>query len=379
MAATAALGARVGSAAQQQAPPAAAPKPGAPKRGGQGGIGAHPDPFPGLASKSTVSLVRGEDRRKNAYEALMAIDDQIKPKLKRKKYVIIKPNNVTTTNQLGATHADAMRGILDYLAPRFKGPIIIAESSAGNTMQGFENFKYPALVTEFKKQKVSLLDFNAEEKYVLQPLIDFNIHVVPVRLAARLLDPDAFVMGSGILKTHNVAIVTLSVKNMVVGAPLHQPPNATTRWNDKRRYHAGIRQSNYNFFLTAQKLSANWGATIIDGFEGMEGNGPSSGTPVPHRICIASTDYIAADRVGAEVMGVDPTWLGWLKFSSDAGVGQGDLSKIDIRGNAQVASVVRKYRMHADIERELLWQGPMQELPPNLGYTRPLCDLPEYA
>ena len=78
------------------------------------------------------------------------------PKLKRKKYVLIKPNNVTTTNQLGATHADALRGILDYLAPRFKGPVIIAESSAGNTMQGFDNFKYPALTKEYKK--VSLLD-----------------------------------------------------------------------------------------------------------------------------------------------------------------------------------------------------------------------------
>ena len=342
-------------------------------------MGAHPDPFPGLPTKSTVSLIQGEDRRKNAYEALMAIDDQIKPKLKRKKYVIIKPNNVTTTNQLGATHADAMRGILDYLAPRFKGPIIIAESSAGDTMSGFENFKYPALVSEFKKQKVSLLDFNAEEKYVLQPLIDYNIHVVPVRLAARLLDPDAFVMGSAILKTHNVAIVTLSVKNMVVGAPLHQPPKATTRWNDKRRYHAGIRQSNYNFYLTAQKLSTNWGATIVDGYEGMEGNGPSSGTPVPHRICIASTDYIAADRVGAEVMGVDASWLGWLKFSSDTGVGQGDLAKIDLRGNAQIAAVTRKYRMHADVERELQWRGPMEELPPNLGWTRPIFEHPEFA
>ncbi len=376
VAASAALTATVGAAQQQ--PAADAPKPAAPKKP-QGGVTPHPDPFPGLASRSVVSLVQGEDRRKMAYESLMAIDDQIKPRMRNKKYVIIKPNNVTTTNQLGATHADAIRGILDYLAPRFKGPVIIGESSAGDTMTGFENFKYPALVSEFKKQRVSLLDFNAEEKYVLQPLIDYNIHVVPVRLAARLLDPDAFVMGAAIIKTHNVAIVTLAVKNMVVGAPLHQPPKATVRWNDKRRYHAGIRQSNYNFFLTAQKLSTNWGATIIDGFEGMEGNGPASGTPVPHRVCLASTDYFAADRVGAELMGVDANWLGWLKFSGEVGLGQWDLAKIDIRGNARLADVQRKYRMHADIERQLLWQGPMQEMPPNLGWRRPIFEHPEFA
>ena len=92
--------------------------------------------------RSVVSLVKGEERRKTVAQALEAIDDQIKPVLKRKKYVLIKPNNVSTTNQLAATHADTLHGILDYLAPRFKGPVIVAESSAGHTMEGFDNFKY---------------------------------------------------------------------------------------------------------------------------------------------------------------------------------------------------------------------------------------------
>ena len=306
MLAGAAAGAMLGSryaSAQQPQPPKPAPKP-----GGNRGLSGNPEPFPALQTRSTVSLVHGEDRRKNAYEALLAIDEQIKPRLKRKKYVIIKVNNVTTTNQLGASHADAMRGMLDYLAPRFKGPVMIAESSAGNTMQGFDNFKYPALTKEYKK--VSLLDFNEEAKYVLLPLIDYDIHVAPVRLAARLVDPDAFVFGAACMKTHNIAVITLSMKNMILGAPLHQAPKETTRWNDKRRYHVGIRQSMYNMFLTAQRLQPNWGATIIDGFEGMEGNGPGSGTPVASRLAIASTDYVAADRVGAECMGVDPELAG---------------------------------------------------------------------
>ena len=36
---------------------------------------------------------------------------------------------------------------------------------------------------------------------------------------------------------------------------------------------------------------------MIDGFEGIEGAGPASGTPVASRVALASTDYIAADRV----------------------------------------------------------------------------------
>src|SRR5581483_8151076 len=54
------------------------------------------------ASTSAVSLINGEDRRKIVHDALEAIDDQIRPALKRKKYVTIKPNNVSTVNQLAA-------------------------------------------------------------------------------------------------------------------------------------------------------------------------------------------------------------------------------------------------------------------------------------
>jgi hypothetical protein len=86
--------------------------------------------------RAKVALVHGEDRRKNVYEALLAIDDQVQAGLRHKKYVVIKPNNVSTTNQLAATHVDAISGVLDYLAPRFRGPVIIAESSARDTLDG---------------------------------------------------------------------------------------------------------------------------------------------------------------------------------------------------------------------------------------------------
>jgi uncharacterized protein (DUF362 family) len=153
---------------------------------------------------------------------------------------------------------------------------------------------------------------------------------------------------------------------MVLGAPLHQAPKETPRWNDKRKYHTGIRQTHYNMLLTAQKLRPYWGVALLDGYEGMEGNGPSSGTPVASRIAIASTDYIAADRVGVECMGINPAWPGYLNYCGQLGLGNYDISKIDVIG-AKIADVQKKYRMHADIERELQWMGEMKDLPPKLG------------
>lgn len=325
-----------------------------------------PDPLLARNQRSLVSLVTGNQRRTNAYNALRAIDKQLAPALKKKKYVLIKPNNVSTVNQLAATNLDALRGMLDYFSERFHGPVVIAESSAGETLEGFEHFQYGHLVSEYPRQRIELIDLNKEAKYELLPVLDADLHMTPVRLAARLFDPDAFVMCSAVLKTHNTVVATLSVKNMALGAPLHQAPKETKEWNDKRKYHVGIRQTHYNMMLTAQKLQPFWGATLIDGFEGMEGNGPTSGTPVSSRLAIASTDFLAADRVGVEVMGINPIWIGYLLYCWQAGLGQYDLSNIDIEGE-KLASVRKDYKLHNDIERELQWMGPMLDVPPKVG------------
>ncbi len=87
---------------------------------------------------------------------------------------------------------------------------------------------------------------------------------------------------------------------------------------------------------------------------------------MPSRIAIASTDYVAADRVGIEAMGIDASWIGYLQFCGRAGLGESDLSRIDIRG-AKLADVTRKYKMHDDIERELRWMGPLKDVPERLG------------
>jgi hypothetical protein len=64
--------------------------------------------------RSLVTVRTGEERRRIVREALEGIDSQIRSSWKAKKYVLIKPNNVSTQNQLASTHVDTLRGILDY-------------------------------------------------------------------------------------------------------------------------------------------------------------------------------------------------------------------------------------------------------------------------
>ena len=324
-----------------------------------------PAPIVPVERRSTVSLVKGENRRKMVYEALMGIDAELRPALGRKKYVLIKPNLTSVTIQLASTHADTIRGILDYLAPRFKGPVVIAESASGDTMQGYENFKYNELVNEFRSQKISIIDLNDEALYVPTAILTYNVHPQMIRMAKRLLDPDAFIINPCIPKMHNAVVMTAAVKNMVVGGTLRSG-RKDTRWTDKQKFHAGPHQMNYNLLLVAQKMAPFWGATVVDGYEGMEGDGPVSGQPVPHRIAFASLDYIAADRVATELMGIDPTWVGYVQYCEQFGLGNYDIAKIDVRGET-IAALKKPYRLHPNINLHMQWMGP---LTPDPGFGR---------
>src|ERR1017187_3116230 len=150
------------------------------------------------AAPSVVSLTRGESRRANVFEALTAIDQQIQPVLKTKKSVAIKVNNVSTVNQLAATHADSIHGILDYLAPRFQGPVYIVESAADDTLEGFDNFKYAQLVADRKPQEVELIDLNREAKFKVVAMLDYDLHAKSARMAARLFDPETYIFCASI-------------------------------------------------------------------------------------------------------------------------------------------------------------------------------------
>lgn len=325
----------------------------------------YPAPVPATpiypyANRSPVSLVKGDNRRKNVLDALLAMDREVRPAMARKKYVLIKVNNVNTKRQLAATHVDAVRGIMDYVAPRFKGPVVIAESSSGDTLEGFDNYKYAQVVPEYKSSKITLVDLNREQKFEVFNIVDTNIRPTPVRLALRLQDPDAFIISAAMLKTHDSVVATGSVKNMVMGSPIHNPPTETTRWSDKILMHAGsigkfnAHAMNYNLATVAKHIRPAWGVSVIDGFEGMEGDGPVGGDPVVMQVALAGTDFLAVDRVCLETMGIPAHAVGYLQYAAQLGVGQFDLAKIDIRGE-KPESVKKTFKLHKTADYQLGW------------------------
>jgi len=315
--------------------------------------------------QSTAALVKGDTRTDNVLKALKLIEPDIRKGLARKKRVVIKPNMVGTNVQLCASHADCLEGILEFLKPLVKEDIIIAESAAGApAAEGYENYGYYRLK---KKYKVRFLDLD-DEPFSIRYAIDQRFYPQAVRFSQLLLDPHTYVISSAIPKTHDRAVVTLSLKNIVFGAAIKDKgfrwgPAGFGKKNDKPIVHGGPSNEgiHFNLFMLAKELHPD--LAVIDGFQGMEGDGPMGGTPVDHRVAIASTDWLAADRIAVELMGFDFGKVGYLSFSAKAGLGQGDLARIEILGE-KVADHILKYRPHRTVDQQYRWiEGPQVTWP----------------
>jgi uncharacterized protein (DUF362 family) len=105
---------------------------------------------------------------------------------------------------------------------------------------------------------------------------------------------------------------------------------------------------------------------IIDGLEGMEGNGPISGTPVDHRIAMASFDPVAMDSMAVRLMGIPLEDVGYLNYLAAAGIGNIDRDKIDIIGGKDPDKSIITYKLSTNIKTQLEWKDPLPT-PPRPG------------
>jgi uncharacterized protein (DUF362 family) len=309
---------------------------------------------------SSVAITTGDNRADLAFRALRPYAKQIRQAIGN-RCVVLKPNNVSIDIPLCATHVDTLEGILEFLKSiRKLDNVVIAESAAnGPTFDGFENYKYFGLANKYP---VKFVDLDQEGSEVLYVFDERDFRPRPVRFSRVLLNPDSYIVSVARFKTHDRTVVTLSLKNIVFGAPVKDPGytfgknrKEGTR-SDKSIVHgSGFRGINYNLYDLAPRLHPH--LAVIDGFEGMEGNGPNNGTPVDHRVCVVSTDWLAADRVAVELMGVDFAKIGYLNYCAQTGSGVADLSKIEIVGES-ISNHIKIYKLSNNIEKQLIWMKP---------------------
>jgi len=332
-------------------------------------------------NSSAVALVKGPDRYGNIREALALLGDNA---VCGKKH-IVKPNFVSTKVQLAATHRDAVKAVVDHVRTESGYPVVIAEgAAASDTFEGYEHFGFTELAEGYGD--VQLFDLNRDH-YETFTLYDEELRPQSFRIAKTVLESDHRISLT-IPKTHDTAVVTLSLKNMVVGSLIRDmgfnlmnlvgtaaeriislvpsclkpmfsfqalSRTGITKFSgsDKVRLHQGYLRLHLFLYQLARIIPPH--LCVLDGFAAMEGNGPVSGNKVDWGVAVAGTDGVAVDTVAAHLMGFDPKSIGYLSFCSQDGLGEGNIEAIRIMGSP-LEECRYPFKPHQSYQAQLSWQ-----------------------
>jgi uncharacterized protein (DUF362 family) len=238
--------------------------------------------------------------------------------------VLLKPNictvgagflppfgTVTTTNVIEGTILALKEHGIDKISI---GEGTVLDELGTNTMKGYKWIQYDKLA---KRYGVELIDFNAG------PYSKVMSEDVPIEVAEAALETDFFI-NVPVLKTHTDTRVSLASKNL----------KGCMSMKSKKYFHGEAGTLHYHISRLMEVVPQH--LTIIDGIYAMErGPDPTVGTGYPKGIVVASTDFLAADAVGARLLGGEPIEVEHLRLFAERN-GRMDVlqdrEKVEIRG-----------------------------------------------
>lgn len=236
--------------------------------------------------------------------------------------VYIKPNAVHFTPH---THTDpaVLEALLSYLHEHGYYSLGVMESSTGGnfTRLVFKVIGYTEICRRYGARAVYL----DENPTVEVGLCDGTRARIPRFLHDEILSRgENFYLGLPKLKTHSMAAVTLGVKNQQAF-----PVDA-----DRMEHHSHE--------TLHRRLAALYGLTrpdfaIIEGLTATaHGHFPATALLgeclVPMNILIGGADTVAVDVIGARILGYSLDEVEHLRLCVEWGLGEGDLSRLEVRG-----------------------------------------------
>ncbi|HEU4684901.1 MAG TPA: DUF362 domain-containing protein [Nitrospira sp.] len=130
------------------------------------------------------------------------------------------------------------------------------------------------------------------------------------------------------LKLHDTATVTLALKNIAMSFPAadyYGHPRA------RQRHRQHFFEDMHSFIAAmAKRFPIDLAVTV--GHPAMIGTGPLGGHPVETGLVVASRDALAADVVGARLLGFTPQAVRHLWEAARLGVGESALDRMEFRG-----------------------------------------------
>jgi uncharacterized protein (DUF362 family) len=215
--------------------------------------------------------------------------------LRGKQKIFIKPN---------LSHPEYLPGVVT--SPELTSELIgmLRDSNAEVIVGESNGFNYPCWSAfdktgmEAAVKKAGGAVINLSEDKLVEVKFQTNTPLKRLFLPKTILDADA-VVDLPLMKTHEFMAYSGAIKNLFGCVP-----------SNKRIYlHPYLPEVFYRLYTLFKPA-----LTIMDARTGIEGNGPTKGTPVKMGLMLTSNDALALDIIAAKVMKLDwkETYLNYL-------------------------------------------------------------------
>lgn len=259
---------------------------------------------------------RIENAIDNAFDRIDKLDDLI-----RGKQVAIKPNDTwaSAKDKTAITQPDTLRAVIRNVKKYDPSTLVVSGGSGAGETEKI--FRVGGLMKVIEEEKVSFFDHNHF------PFVEVQLDHGPqksVMVNPQVLEYETLIALNQ-LKVHETATVTLALKNIAMSYPAadyygHPRSKQYQKHNFFEDMHAFIA-------AMAKRFPINLAITV--GHPAMIGTGPIGGKTVETKIVIASTDPVAADAVGARLLGYEVQGVRHIFEAAQMGLGESDFEKME--------------------------------------------------
>lgn len=247
---------------------------------------------------SKVSIVKGKSRKENIIRAIRLIEEEIEKTIKNKKSkkLFIKINAIDSNFPFACTHIDALDATLSIFYNKFN-EIIVGDNSFVFTKD--KGGLYRNILNKFPKIKLSdLTEFETRD-------IEFK-KLNGTKLIGKysLLSKEAFTISLALPKTHDTFVYTGCLKNMHGCVIKNRGGLHALKLHERmfiNRYVKSNKLKWDNLVNMIEKTKPD--LCILDGYEGMENEGPIFGSKVELGIAMCSSDGVALDKLASKICG----------------------------------------------------------------------------
>ena len=244
------------------------------------------------------------------------------------KVVAVKPNETWATEDdtTAVTQADTLRGVLRAVKKHRPRSLIVSGGSGAAETE--DVFRHTGMMDVVREENAEFVDHNRA------PFVEVPLEYAPERdvqgpqrsvmVSARVLQYERLISLAQ-LKLHRTATVTLALKNIAMSFPA---ADYYGHPRSKQEHHHDFYRDMHSFIAAmAKRFHIDLAITV--GHPAMIATGPTGGISVESGLVIASLDAVAADSVGARLLGFTAQAVRHLWEAGKLGLGETDVEKMD--------------------------------------------------